>query len=544
MASTGLNSLSTELVLMVMLELSSRKDVYSVIRASVPFHQTFLAHKAKFLSTVIQQATPPEVPLHIIAPTGLNSLSAELVLMVMVHLSSPRDVYSMIRASLLFHQIFLTYKSKILSSVIQQAIPPEVLPDALAACDASRIESLTSHCSKLDRSTRTSIRENRKLHVSMRQQAMEFLRNYRRRTQQRVDDLSTTLRLCRLWTITECFVTRYSEQAFKNTRRHLSRQRSRNPGDCAEGQSPTGALSKAEHSRLQRAFFRFEIFRKIFTPGIEDRHRYSPIMNKREQSLLLQVLLRPWELEELACVHEYLVKEMEYSFDELEGIFVENIMKAAKDGEELLLSSGPVDSGYALYTKYTGLGILDWHGLGMFEGTCGVSCHDEEIKSMVARGLPFLRRYLRLGSKERMAVMTFYSMGDSSLEEVLDGATYYPDNQRATAKPTESSDSLRNSTMIWSWARQSKSQVSYRFCAPEETALRSLGYIFWDKIRLQAAGILDHPRDELELILDHRDREDMMTAGERLEGLRIPHSALEDQKSDLNPREILGDYEY
>ncbi|MCJ1243610.1 hypothetical protein MMC30_000807 [Trapelia coarctata] len=482
------------------------------------------------------------------APAGLSSLPTELVLMVMLQLCIPRDVYSINRSSVAIHRTFLTHKRKILSTVIRRVISSEVLPDALAACDASRIAGLISHCNSLDWSTRTSIRENRKVEDSMIQQATDFLRNYRQRRQHQVDDLSSTLRLCRLWTITECFVTRYSEQAFKNMHHYLKRQKPRTSRDSLERLSPTGAVSKAEYSRLQRAIFRFEIYRKLFTCGVESNSSYTPIMDQREQSRLLQVLFRPWELGELACVHEYLIKEMEYSFDELEGIFVENLKKAANEDEEILKTLDPSDPVCACGTRYTESGMLEWYGFGMFQEDDKSALHDDQVKFMVACGLPFLRRYLRLGTKDRMSVTTSYSYSSytPSLDEVLDGTIYLPNRNRVTAAagPAAYADTTDNSSIIWSWARKSKSQVSYRYPNPEETALRGLGYIFWDRARLQAADILDRPRDELELVLNHRDWSEMLTVEERLEGVRLLRSALEQQTSTIRPAKILGDFEY
>lgn len=232
----------------------------------------------------------PKTSCSNIASTRMDTLPADILLMIMLKLSSPRDLYSTIRSFRYCYQVFLTHKSLVLSTVIQLSIPPEVLPDALAACDASRIASLISQLNKLDRSTRTSKREFRAFEGSMRKNAMEFLRSYRLRRQRSVDDLSTTIRLCRLWAINEFLVTRYSEQAFKNMHHYLRAQESRKSGGCIGGVRATAALSETEHSRLQRAFFRFETYRKLFTRGMEDSCFYTPILNQREQSRLLQML--------------------------------------------------------------------------------------------------------------------------------------------------------------------------------------------------------------------------------------------------------------
>lgn len=58
----------------------------------------------------------------------------------MLNTSSPRDLYSTISSFKPFSQVFLTHKSLILSIVVQLAIPAEGLPDALAACNASKFD--------------------------------------------------------------------------------------------------------------------------------------------------------------------------------------------------------------------------------------------------------------------------------------------------------------------------------------------------------------------------------------------------------------------
>jgi hypothetical protein len=58
----------------------------------------------------------------------------------MPNTSFPRDPYSTISSFEPFSQVFLTHKSLIFSSVVQLAIPAEVLPNALAACNASKFD--------------------------------------------------------------------------------------------------------------------------------------------------------------------------------------------------------------------------------------------------------------------------------------------------------------------------------------------------------------------------------------------------------------------
>jgi hypothetical protein len=73
---------------------------------------------------------------------------------------------------------------------------------------------------------------------------------------------------------------------------------------------PQGDLSINEKRRIYRALYRFELFRALFTKpcGIpmspESRGYFDP-MNK---SFLFLSVFKVWEVEELACVHDYIIR--------------------------------------------------------------------------------------------------------------------------------------------------------------------------------------------------------------------------------------------
>lgn len=79
---------------------------------------------------------------------------------------------------------------------------------------------------------------------------------------------------------------------------------------------------------------------------------------------------------------------------------------------------------------------------------------------------------------------------------------------------------------------------------PKTPPLRAMGYIFWDQDRLQEAGILDRPKDEMEPIPWPNAGYGRLTVEERLEGVPLRNSALEEQFSHRKTPEIMGDYEY
>ena len=67
---------------------------------------------------------------------SVEKLPFEVKLIILQALSNPRDVYTLIRASPIFYQVFRGYKPKILAAAVSQAILPESRPLALLVCKA------------------------------------------------------------------------------------------------------------------------------------------------------------------------------------------------------------------------------------------------------------------------------------------------------------------------------------------------------------------------------------------------------------------------
>jgi hypothetical protein len=486
--------------------------------------------------------------------------------MVMLQLSTPKDLYLTIYASLPCYRTFLTHKSLILSTVIQRAIPPEVIPDALAACDASEVATLVAQSAKLDRSTVESQWQGQTFDASVLMAAEDFVRTYPLRLKEphpRTLTLSMSVCLCRLWAITDFFLLRYSERALRTLCTYLEKWQTPMCSVCVDPSwSHEKGLSNTERGRLQRAFFRFETYRKLFAPGLNDS-RLSRQMAKTSLPHLYFEMFSSWQREEIACVHDYLLEEMECQFDELEDTFVESLQKAALEDEkprsgscegrsgEDETSSPSLDSSETdstSNTKFTSLNMLDWYGFDMFTKSDKPANHSYQIKLMVALGLPFVKRFFALETKDRMAVAGSYTMDRyrPSLDEIIDSSLFAPDPD-GSSPATETAihiDTLKDSTVGWSWIRKSSSRIRYRCCKPLDIALRGMGYIFWDQERLQEAGILDRPKDDMKLVVVPNARDRTLTAAERLEGVQIRVSALREQMSDGEPPEILGDYEY
>ena len=70
----GLASLSTELVYEILNQLSSLRDLYTLIRASALFYRAFLSAKSSILSRILQNAIHPDVLLDVLAAARASEI--------------------------------------------------------------------------------------------------------------------------------------------------------------------------------------------------------------------------------------------------------------------------------------------------------------------------------------------------------------------------------------------------------------------------------------------------------------------------------------
>ena len=493
------------------------------------------------------------------SPASLYASPAEVLLMVMLNISSPRDLYATMRSFRRCHQLFQAHRTLILSTVIQLAIPAEVLTEALAACEAPNIASFISCHPQLVWSIRQSDKQD-EIYDEAVEKIDAYVKRYALREQgpqPRALDLSTATRLCHLWGITDFVLSRYSEQASRCMCLYSGKLGKPKHAGCADScSSYKPPLSVTEQGRLQRAFFRYETYRKLFAPGADE----SPLVHQLPGTAFPRMFLKlfpSWEREEIACVHEYLVEEMRRQLDEVEDRFVENLQMAALGDGSSSPTSRHKDAGENGTTPsspdyhqppYSWRRRLSYHCLDMFLYSHRRASSKHQIKLMAAFGLPFLQRLFALDTKDRMEMFLTYATATYGpcLDEVVDSARFGPVYDGITPTPDVSShtDTLHSSSIGWLWRSKSKSRVRYLNCAPQDTALRAMGYIFWDQDRLQEAGILDRPKDEMEPITWPNAGYGRLTVEERLEGVPLRNSALEEQFSHRKTPEIMGDYEY
>lgn len=182
-----------------------------------------------------------------------------------------------------------------------------------------------------------------------RKEVLAFLRKYesqRHRTVQQKEQhysLGTVVSLCQLYQVSQYFIEdltsrsnfhlrRCGDTAFVQTdsssqdglftlwENESGRIWSGNedfPVDRAPQYAP---LSSTEQGRLQRAFYRYELYTQIFSSDI--RCSGEKLWEMPSDSYFFLENYQHWEIEELACVENYLWSRLSSSFDRIEPRFV------------------------------------------------------------------------------------------------------------------------------------------------------------------------------------------------------------------------------
>lgn len=438
---------------------------------------------------------------------SLETMPAELGLMILQQLSSPKYVYSTIRASRVFYSIFTVNKYLVLAATVQRAIPPQALPVALAACNAVKISPYPCWESETDTDAD---------HPSP---------NFR--------GLSVSVPLCRLWAVQDFFVAGYARRALGKMQASMKeRMLSSRDGDMSR-LGRMQSLPESEIGRLQRAFFRFEVYRKQFR-GFDLLGRIT-----KEHRLFMKKL-QPWELEELNAIYEYLVRLVEDLYDDLEDKIFTAVQNAANNDKT------------SLVIDYTTPGELEDVGFQTFTRSHKPRQADN-IAFVIELGLPFLKRLFEMSKPEQIAIVTSFHETRSTppLEDVIkrmwyrlghNNPPYRRHNHLSSSENGQKAQEEPNAFWLWRTASMHGHELY------EEYGLRELGYIPWDKDRLDGAGLAELSWEDLGPLPKLRDRAKEMSVEKRLKGTKITHRALALLKPRswqwVARRKCLQDFEY
>lgn len=258
------------------------------------------------------------------------------------------------------------------------------------------------------------------------------------------------------------------------------------------GTNMTSDLSVTELARLQRAFYRYDICQTMwYYPG---RFHYDwQFKTSRYDARLLLSRLKPWEVEEIACVWHHIHKRLENIFDEQGQTLLESIVSTS--------GSKQTETGGSSTTK---LDQQDGCGLRpRFEepyddfvfSEDGKAYQAEHVTFLASRPLPFLQALLESGQDKQRQLMFEYQVFELDYLGRLLEKNF---SSRPLRKEANfDGDKVSGCNRAWLWA--TKARPAPRLMSGGNFHLRTWGYVFWDEDRMERSGLMDKSKSAQEI---------------------------------------------
>ena len=240
----------------------------------------------RFPARVIKSKAPPApVNPHIERGTqsaSFEGLPLELKYEIFQRLASLPSLNAIVHASPSYHEAYRARRQSILARVLSQDIGHDVLFETNAVAMALTI----------DKKDRIEIRR--------------FIKDYKNASQEAATVSLEGFSLRHIVTLSQVqFAVRFAVKGFCQT------TLSRHPlsGEKSEQFTP---LSSNEARRIKRAFYRLELFSTIFS-----QQRSFDVRKKLDCMDMCHLFLNhfpPWEVEEIACVRDYIIDRYKQLF--------------------------------------------------------------------------------------------------------------------------------------------------------------------------------------------------------------------------------------
>lgn len=421
----------------------------------------------------------------------IEKLPAEVQTSILKHLRTTRELYRLIRASPRYYQVFLASRGSILSEHAKNIISKEAMPDALKASSESRdppvglsFHDVEELLARFDEKLLNSFYMETKLPVSQ------------------------SVRLIKL----NNSIIHHMESVAGDTLRELH--------VCSKSISPKlttadivrNSISETEHVRLQRAFYRVDLFCYVF----HSSDKFNDITHKhiasKAQELHFLSRLPPWEVEEIACVWHYLRKRLENLFNTLEDNFVKTALEGSHLGikdalgaedREALFREAQYDS-QKFYASQESVNISHMDDCffrgganDFFRNRAKRFSHDKHIEYLASMGLTFLRRLFDANPKKQLQIVIENTCRRSEVKFLSTALNVYCNKAAQRHSEWDNDDNTLDEyprpngpNRGFQWARKA---IGTSYPCRHKGGLRSLGYVFWDSSRLR--GILGPKED-------------------------------------------------
>lgn len=376
----------------------------------------------------------------------LELLQPETQALIMCHLNDVSTLHSLLRASPRFYQVFRSRRAYLLTQLAKQQT--QVLVCAWDAIKASRLPNPPSHA---DVETFTRTLKNDYGYEAA------------------ILPIEISISMIKLGTCVAWLTADFARDTLPNLIRlgeltGLSQER--------EVQSE---LSSIETARIARALYRFELFRHLFPPAY---HGDWCEIEKLQPGVDFLNQWDPDEIEEIACIKDYILRRLCNIFDQMEDDLVR--------GE----SSEPVRIAAQVPE-------IDFEGSNWF-GRMGRVSHGSFMENIMFTGLSFIQQIfgadrtrcaeLVLSASRRAGGFLSDTMNHLDIKRTIRDEDEVRPRFSPADFPKSYHDTLDEPSLGWHWIL-----LGYCIATPGMSGTqgpRDWGYIFWDKQRMLAAGVL------------------------------------------------------
>ena len=394
----------------------------------------------------------------------------------MFHLEDLDTLYALICASPRFLQVFRLNRETTLSTIALGQFHPAVQPEAIAIAKLAHLQHESQQDSQSKRDTAVE------LCYTFPMQIYSWCES---------NDVGPFVtHLCKLERIVKFFLVDY----VRNTLPILSRLGQSQDLDILAEYPPNNhvllpQLSSTEIGRLQRAFCRIELYRRLFSrcshdspDGIHTCLR-DPPLEPAEQATLFLRDLPAFQITEIGCIRDYLFRRLRGICDELENEAVRTLpLKAMtfKRHDEAARWRSPL---YVFTTQ---------------------AQHEqsEHLEHLISLGLPYIKQIIESSGDKQRDLFLHYVHGSvlchfetDFLSKALQGLgrnpsfrDYVLSDKKKGFTPSCDENGYSELPQGWLWGHFQRQPYSLYNGVCK--GLRDWGYVFWDYDRLQKSGIL------------------------------------------------------
>ncbi|KAM3507703.1 hypothetical protein MY11210_007041 [Beauveria gryllotalpidicola] len=249
----------------------------------------------------------------------------------------------------------------------------------------------------------------------------------------------------------------------------------------ADGPSTEFGLSASERVRLYRAFLQFELCCVLFHPSSPARSRVLGACNTTEQYERFLDRLDVWEVEAIACIHQYLTGIIRSACDGIDREYENAARSLATEPPP----NGPVSQMHGGNIKFVGRSLLQFgsfhHFSSMFRD---VGDWGEGAK--ISAGLGFMLDFAQSDQRTQLKLLRKFAVKRDHLYTAI--SFLREDDALCTLREPSTDDGSQASA---SYIKHYASRV--RGFRGEEVYLpmRALGCVFWDSKRLESRLFTD-----------------------------------------------------